>query len=130
MKIESYNEDDHYPLAVNWWIRHNHHVLDRISLPNTGAVALREDGTPVCMAWLFLSNSKVANIGYSVANPECKPKEVAEGLSLVYFELEKVARHLGFIELWTFSSKKGLTKRFKRNGFQSVIPHDFLVKEL
>ena len=85
------------------------------SLPSTGAVC-EHDGRTLAMAWLYLSNSKLAYVAWPVTLPGLSPRLAKEALTLVLTQLIGMAKSLGFTFIITTAESKGLIRLFKQLG--------------
>lgn len=84
----------------------------------SGMSVCLEDGTVVCLGFLYLTNSKACWLEFVFSNPEIKDKELrAKSIEFLIESLCSVARQLGY--KWVFSSLKNesLKKRYLECGF-------------
>lgn len=129
MELKLYEPRKHFTLVYGWWKAHRNSSLDLDSLSGSGLVAY-QDEKPVAAAWLFMSNGKVAQIGWPVVNPDSGMKQKTEAITLLIQGLSQLAKDQGYTRMMTFSSSSGLTRKFQKEGFTKLIPHDLLIKAL
>lgn len=73
LEIVPYRAEQHYSEAARWWgLYYDGDPLPSNCLPPTGAVAMA-DGKPAAVAFLYLTNAKMAMIHLASANPDLKP---------------------------------------------------------
>jgi hypothetical protein len=106
-------------------------ALPREALPDVGLMALRDDGTPLAGAWLYLTNAQFAYLAWPVTNPQASLRESNEALERITRELLDLARSLGLRYVVSTSASRGLTKLLVRCGM-TVEPrdHDMLTMEV
>lgn len=129
LTLQLYQPRKHFPLVYRWWRARRGIAVDMEFLGRQGGVVYDGD-LAIAAAWLYLSDSKVAQIGWTVTNPEAGLKVRAEAVSLLLDELTRMAKELGFTRVITFSSSKGLTRTFESKGFTKLEVHDVLVRAL
>lgn len=126
MRIEKYVSDVHYPIVYPWWKAQTGRVLDPANISEDGALVYSEDGRPVCASWLYWGNSKLGHIGFTVANPDSRPREKIYAIELVIQYLLARAREVGMRYVASNSDSSALTKLFKKAGFATMDSHTSL----
>lgn len=130
MNSELYNHRDHFRIVYGWWKRHRKVSLDIETLSNTG-IMIFENGVPQACTWIFMSKeSPVAQLGWSISNPDIKAFEAHQAIQESIEYAIKLAKDMGYRRLITFSSSKGLTRLFEKKGFKKLIKHDVLITAL
>lgn len=129
LRIEPYRKENHLILARRWWRNFNEAELAEDLLSEIGLV-IYDGEQPVAMSWIFLSNSPLAQIGWTVTNPECGPKTRMSAVALLIDELTGVAKREGYKGVMTFSNSSGLTRIFQSSNYVKLNPHDFLIREI
>ena len=127
LKVRPYRPED-YRTAQKWWLQHNQAHLEEFLLSDLGFVV--EKDNPVAMGWLYLSNSKLSNLGWVVVNPEAGPKLRVAALITVYRESEKMSRKMGYRAMQMLSDQPSLTKLMEVTGYKRIKSHDYMVKYL
>lgn len=116
-----------YNLASKWWISHNQAHLEKAFLPPTGVV-ITDNGEPIMMGWIYLSNSQMAQLGWVVSDPKLGPKAKISAMGILLDTCEELAKNSGCTMLQMFSDKSALTKLAQIYDFKLIRSHDFLVK--
>lgn len=117
MRVLKFDHETHYPLAAEWWTRHKFGVLPVEFLPKNGLVIEADDGTPVCLGFLYLTDSAMAWIEYIVANPDAPITVRSDAVDLLIESLVNLSKTLGVGCLFTSTTLRGLTKRYEKQGF-------------
>jgi len=125
MRIRNYDHSD-YDEIKQWWSDRNQIPVAPEALSTTGAVCVRADEIRLAAAWLYLSNSKLAYLGWVIGRPNTAYYEVHEAITLVTSHLVNLADVLGFPSIISTSGNRGLTRILKRNGLISFGPHELL----
>jgi hypothetical protein len=121
--------DADYPLVFNWWKKHNEVPLAPELLSDLGVI-YQEEGIPMASTWIYLSNSKGAQVGWTVVDPDLTPRKRMVAVSNVLMAAEQVCRDHGCQWMISFSNDSSLSKLMSFQGFKSLKAHDFLIKEL
>lgn len=125
--LGTYVPEQHYFKVVTWWKKHGKDGPKADVLSDLGLIALDENLEPIAITWLYVSNSRLGNIGFTVCDPEAPPKKKVFGVSYVIEQAIAAAKFSGLTSLHSFSSAPGLTKLFLRKGFDKLEAHDFLM---
>ena len=111
MTVRDVTESD-MPLMREWWDKHAWPVTPEHLLPDTGYMI---DG--LCATWLYVTNSRVSWVAWTVSNPDAGRKELNVALDLLIEETKIRSVEQGCDLLCLNSGHKGLIKRCKRLGF-------------
>jgi hypothetical protein len=125
-EFQSYEHRKHFPMIFAWWKKHRRGRLDIESLGSRGLVVYK-NGVPLAAAWLFRTDSKVANIGWTVTNPDASMRLKHDAVAALIEDLKLTAKAEGFTRVVSFSSSRGLTKILVRAGMGQLVPHDLTV---
>ncbi len=129
LTYELYEQRKHFPIVYGWWKAHRDGPIDIGSLGATGVVAY--DGeTPIAATWLFLTNSQVACMGWTVSNPGAEIMVISAALMGLHLHCEDICSKNGYTRILGFSSSSGLTKMMEREGFVKLVTHDLLIKKV
>jgi len=128
VEFRLYKKSD-FPMIRKWWIKHNHKIIKENLLSDTGVV-VEKNGEALAAGWAYLSNSKLAQIGWIVSNPDCKPKEKVIAVYDVMECLEKMLKDQGYETIQMISDHSALTKMAISDGYIKIHQHDVVVKEL
>jgi hypothetical protein len=128
LKAIPYVADVHYPMIAGWWKAHGKRGPRREILPTTGAV-VQADGRAVAASFVFLSNSVLANIGFTVADPAASPRLKLQGVLLAIETVEQLAVDMDFEVFEAFSDEPALSKIFASRGYDLLTQHDFLFRD-
>lgn len=116
MRLEGYSEEKHGQMLQQWW--HSKHALDfnLDLLSETGVLAYVED-VAIAAAFLYLTNSKVAWIGWPVSDPESSKELRDVALNEIFENLHQTARDYDYTLIWTVSGIPALQKRYEELGY-------------
>lgn len=123
-KGRSYEEKD-YQLAKEWWVKREGIFVKKEWLSSTGIV-VEMDGATVAMAWVYFSNSGMAQIGWATTKPGLSVRESYGSMMVCLHGAVMLARENGATYIHSMSNKSGLTKMFKRLGFEKKDGYDYL----
>jgi len=76
-----------------------------------------KDGTLICSAWFYSTDTSVAWMEYLVKNPDITMDVTSQALDMVIENLTERARNQGFKILFTCTDKKSLMNRLERLSF-------------
>lgn len=124
-----YSANEHFPIANRWWYAQNKVNLNADILSDT-AIVVADGGAVAAMTWLHASNSKIAKLGWTVANPELGPKKKVLAIMMALDEAERLAEKFGVRFLETVSSNSALSRIMENMGYVEVDNDKFLVKQL
>ena len=116
MNVEAWDPARHMSTVLGWW--HSRHGIDFAPelLPTTGYLALT-DTTPIAACFIYLTNSKVALIGWPITNPESSKQERHVSLMLLFDILHKVAKEAGCTLVMSYSGVPAIQKRLSDLGY-------------
>lgn len=124
--FKPYSHRKHFPMIFRWWKAHRKGRLDIESLGSRGLI-VSNYGMDLASAWLFRTDSRVANIGWTVTNPDAPMRLKHQAVSALIEELKRIAKTEGFTRVISFSSSRGLTRSFVRSGMRQLVTHDLVV---
>jgi hypothetical protein len=128
MEFKLYEHRKHFREVYRWWKAHRKSPLDIESLSPYGVMVCEGEKMLAC-SWVYLAKDcLVAQIGWSVSNPDIPFRKAHEAIQASIKESLDFAQRNGYHRVMTVSSSRGLTRAFKRQGFTPMIPHDLLVK--
>jgi len=116
MYLRSYIPFHHEKLVKQWWESRQNIEFPARLLSDTGMVAYHES-RPVAAAFLYLTNSKVAWIGWPISDPESDAEVRSEALNAVFENLQSEARRNGHELIFTISGIPALQKRLEGLGY-------------
>lgn len=117
-------------LSNEWRLRHKVPDLQPDALPPTGVVCV-EGENPLAMAWLYISNSKLAYLAWPVTAPGLGPRKARQALRLACKHQVDLALVLGIKYIVATSSSRGLSKIFEECGLiKGPLSHDLLTMEV
>lgn len=117
LELRDYKGEKDFTELKRWWEfwRWKDRVDPRI-LSDIGYV-VEEKGIPLCVGWLYTSNSLIANLNFITANPFEDKKKVSKSLDFLIECLSQRALKEGARAIMTTVSNKNLAKRIKKLGF-------------
>lgn len=106
------------PELANKWLEgwKNRQPLPLTMYPNTGLVLLDENGIEVFIAFVWVSNSKLMQIGFITRNPNIKKLPKDTRLNFLH-DVRRYCFELGGEHLITWTNNKFLIEDFKTLGF-------------
>lgn len=128
MRTEKYTPEL-YPMVAEWWAAYGKRAPEADRLSDLGIVICKGE-TPVAMTWVYLSNSKTAQVGFTVSNPKSGPVEKVIAVSLAIHQAAHVLEAAGYKYVHSFSDEPGLTRIMQSAGFTQLSEHQFLTKEI
>lgn len=129
MNVRRANLED-YREIVTWWKKQNRAILSWDLLPVLSFIA-EEEGKPIAVSWLYLSDSIVGFVGWTTRNPDIRMKKVAQALALIQDSIAYSAHKAGLKMLFQFSGGRGFSRLLLKSGWtNTMIQHDFLMKEI
>lgn len=109
-----FNMDLDYALAASWWEDHGWTAIPKICLPDLGVTVLYDD-SPVCVGFLYTSNSAIVSMEHIVADKTASPKAIAVGLDLLIENLLSLTPKGSVVVAWL--KHQGLLKKYLKHGF-------------
>lgn len=95
-------------------------------LPNTGYVAQRDDGKLLSVAWLYLTNSKLALIEWTATNPD-EPVAGIKSLSNVVDYIKHITKDNVTCLMQLIPNKKLSRHYQKKMGFKKSEEADIVI---
>lgn len=101
-----------------WLVGWNMQALDESIFPTTGLV-LYDENEDIYTGYVWMSNSKLAHIGFITRNPFYRNKKTINEQTRISFidALISYARELGYTHAITWAENKFLVNDFKKLGF-------------
>lgn len=117
-KVTPFAPEQHYAHACKWWRASNWTPMPLKALPTLGRVVLHNE-RPVCMGWIYRTDSVVALLEWVVADPEFREKPArSEALDLLVETLiTEAALHERNILFCSLESQ-AMIARCERFGFK------------
>jgi len=126
--LRLFDMESDYPLMRKWWTGYGKKTPAKGMLSDTGLVV--EYDRPVLMAWLYISNSKLAQIGFIVGDPEVYAGTKIAAISYMCQAAKDLLRRKGIEYVHCYSDQAGLTRALNASGFDILSSHDFLMLKL
>lgn len=117
MDTELFNYEKHYALAQEWWLAHGWPEAPTPPILPKNGVVVTVAGRPICLGFLYLSDSEIGWVEYVVSDPESDKVKRGEALDLLIDSLKKIAVAFGKPVLFTSGKNPSLLERFRRKGF-------------
>jgi hypothetical protein len=105
-------------MLVDWWSRQAWPAVPPEALPATGRIVADLQGRPICAGFMYRTDSSIAWVEWTVADPETPAELRSEALDLLIGTLETEAKSQGFTLGFTGTSHKRLIARFQNHGWQ------------
>ena len=126
MHIRAFAKED-YATICDWWDGHGHARVAYEALPQTGALAIDSKDQPVAASFLYLTNTSLAYLAWTVSNPDIRPRQVHSGITEVIAHLVELAYQLDFQTVVSTSNSRGLSRILKKSGMNDTGKHDLLL---
>lgn len=124
-----FDKDKYYDNYIGFWNEHKKLAPNKSQLSDLGIAILKDE--KLCAAtFVYFSNSGMAQIAFTAANPNIGPKAKIKAVIMALGIAEDIIKQKGYKYIHTFSDMTALTKLFKRKKFVQLKQHDFLIKEL
>ena len=133
LTIRPLSYEDYDDILVEWWKDWGwEHAPIRDFLPQfgEGGVIVYDNTTPVCAAFLYNTNSKVAWITWVISNKEYRGKKRKEGIVLLLTELEKIGKNIGAKYIFTNNNNNRLIETFIKLGYNKGAESTEMIKHL
>ena len=114
-----------YEIVKKWWLSRGEAVVKPEWLSSLGIVVENENG-PACMTWLYISNSRMAQVGWTTTRPGLSPRDSHEAVMMAIESIQKLSQNIGVTYLHSMCNKSGLTKVMKRLGFEKKDGYAYL----
>lgn len=110
-------ENKDYDLLCGWWKSYEWTPPPKDLLPDCGMICY--DGeTPVCAAYLYVTNSSCSWLEWVISNKDYQNKKnKVFALNLCLESLVNIARKSGFKYIYTVLKHEGLAKMYESLGF-------------
>jgi GNAT superfamily N-acetyltransferase len=119
MIVVPMRDGDYESLLTPWWRDWGWVPPAKDYLPNTGFVLYDED-TPVCAAFLYMTNSKVAWIEWLVSNKSYRKKPGRrEGILFLLSYMIEVAKQSGYTYITAIAENQHAINIYETLGFIS-----------
>ena len=126
-------EKGDYKTICKWWTWWWKRVLPKDFLPDNGksGFMVEKNNIPVACGFLYITNSKVAFLGWVVSNPEYKDKDRRTLIELLINNIEESSRQMDYKYMFTVCSNKYLIETHKNLGWKSTqLPSHELIKKI
>lgn len=118
-EIRDYCDED-YP-EIEKWFKHLEKrgwmCPPESCLPKATGLVVEYEGRMVCASFLYLTNSAIASIEFTIANFEVDRELRKQGVTLLLTELIDLAIELDHKFIFSSTNNPGLARRFKELGF-------------
>lgn len=115
MNIRELKPSD-YEIATKWWLAHGwERPISKEVLPPTGITI---EG--VCMGWVYITNSDVANMCWVVGNPEVKGLKIVQGVVTLMKAMIQLAKKHGNNKVFMSTKHESLIRMAKTAGFTTM----------
>jgi hypothetical protein len=115
MQIVKFNEQKHFPVLQTWFKAYEWPCCDRESLPENSFLIYDQE-TPVAFSYFAKTDSNVAIMGFTIANPGVRKEVRGEGLDILSKHILKEVENQGFSYLFYFADKNPMVERMTHNG--------------
>lgn len=119
INIRRLTEED-YPILENWWKDWGWTPVVKDALPENGTGGImieKEDGTPICAGFLYITNSKFSWIEWIISNKEVRGEIRNKALDILIAELTNWAEAAERNIVFTVVKNRSLIERYKAQGF-------------
>ena len=119
-----------YEFINKWWIEHGEKSPPKLTdLPDKGlgGVIVEKNGKPICVNYLYLTNSSMCYLANATSNPNYKGKDRFDIIQILLDECVRRAHALGCSFIWCTSTERGVLERCKKSGFHVVEPKENII---
>ena len=116
MKVVRVRTEDFYGVMRQWWEAHNFPIVAIDVLPVHTFVCYN-DKIPVYSCCFYNTDSDLAWIAWQISNPKVPFHMKAGGLELLFEEMEKYAKQLNYLMLFTTSHTPQVVDALQKQNF-------------
>lgn len=109
----TFNPDIDLGEVKGWWEDHAGPFPHMESLISRTGIIIPN----LCASWLYLTDSNMSFLGWTVSRPDAPVRDVHRGIKQVYEELAELAKENGTKVIMSLTPNKGLIKILKSIGF-------------
>lgn len=119
MTIRPLTDSDYSNILTEWWESWGWTPPPQDYLPNTGFI-LYDNDVPVCAAYLYMTNSKVAWIEWLVSNKNYRKKPGRrEGILFLLSYMIEIAKQSGYSYITAIAENQHAINIYETLGFIS-----------
>ena len=127
MRARLWDRNTDYDTILTWWKGHNcsdDFVIPNHRLPPSGWVIEDDDGTPLCVTWLYyFAHISGALLGNIVSNPDVDAKTRAKSLDLLLLRVTTEADRNNTDVVMGITTREGVARKAVRHGFEKTTEH-------
>jgi hypothetical protein len=126
MKVRLWNRSTDYETILAWWGGHDKpdYILSSHLLPPSGWMVEDDDGTPLCITWLYyFQHTPGALLGNIVSNPEASSKLRAKALDLLLLRVTTEADKNNAEVVLGITTREGVARKAEKHGFKRTTKH-------
>lgn len=119
MRFRNLVDEDYDNILKKWWEAYGFVAPPKDFLPMDGGMMVEDKGVPVCAAFIYATNAKVAWIDWVISNKDYADVDrKSEALDLLIETLERVCANAGYRYCYVLVQHDGLVERFAKYGYQ------------
>ena len=112
-------KEEDYETIVQWqtkWWKIN---LPKTMLPDGGksGFMIEKNNKPVACAFFYVTNSKIALIGWVMSDPEYREEDRQLLIELLITNIEDNSKKMGYVHMYTISGHEKLSKTYRKLGW-------------
>ena len=112
-------KEEDYETIVQWqtkWWKIN---LPKTMLPDDGksGFMIEKNNKPVACAFFYVTNSKIALIGWVMSDPEYREEDRQLLIESLITNIEHTSKKMGYVHMYTISGHKNLSKTYRKLGW-------------
>jgi hypothetical protein len=127
MRVRLWNRAEDYDTILSWWEGHKcpaDYVIPNHRLPPSGWIVESDDGTPLCVTWLYyFKHTAGALLGNLVSNPEVDPRTRNKALDLLFLRVTTEADKNRAEVILGVTTREGVARKAVRHGFEQSTSH-------
>lgn len=127
MKARLWNRNTDYEMLLKWWEGHqctSDYVIPSHRLPPSGWVIEDDDGTPLCITWLYyMKHVSGAYLGSILSNPEIDPKINSKAIDLLFLQVIIEADKNNTEFVLGITTREGVVRKAAKYGFRQATKH-------
>jgi len=130
LTVRALQESD-WETLQEWWTKWNWPEMNRDLLPlnGLGGLIVCKEDIPIVAGFLYLTNSKVAQMEWIISNQDYRETDRKDALEMLILGLEEVALSVGKNIILSIGRNTGLINMHKKLGYTVDDKHSYEISK-